>query len=303
MSRKISEQIKMDPSDVHQNFQDVNVKLLCCRYWILEEWECNDLRVPFWRMYHNSVSGSTIRYDNKTIDLDEKSILLIPPNTSFSSELKHNRNKQDESIKGRKFGPADDIKTIRETGKVDHLFIHFSLGYPLDFIQSGIIKFHLNESTRNLLKKVKQSCVDETITNYSECLRTKQLIADCLLQLPDNIWQSGNIDHRVLRTIKYIEANYQTRITNEQLAESTNMATNSFARLFKTNTGMPAQQYILKLKVQAACNLMHHTSKSFDQISFECGFSDRHHFSKIFKKILKLNPSDYKKQLMFDLIY
>lgn len=303
MTRKISEELKIDPSDVHQYFQDVNIKLLCCRYWILEEWECNDLKVPFWRMYHNSTSGSTIQFDNTNIELDEKNIIIIPPNTSFASHLKQHSHKRDESIKGRKFKASDDIETLKSAGKVDHLFIHFSLGYPLDFIQSGIIKFNFNDSTRQLLKNVKESCINDTVTNYSECLRTKQLISDCLLQLPNEIWESGNIDHRILKAIKQIEANFQSRITNEQLAQSANMATNSFARLFKMSTGMPAQQYILKLRVQAACNLMHHTNKSFDQISYDCGFSDRHHFSKIFKKILKINPSDYKKQLMFDLIY
>jgi AraC-like DNA-binding protein len=302
MSRKISEEIKIDPSDIHQYFQDVTVRLLCCRYWILEEWECNDLKVPFWRLYHNSTSGSVIRFDNKNIDLDEKSIIIIPPNTSFSSKLKQNIYTPDESIKGRKFGVSDDIDELKSSGKVDHLFIHFSLGYPLDFVQSGIMKYIFNETTRSLLQKVKESCINETITNYSECLRTKQLISDCLLQLPNSIWESGNIDHRILKSIKYIEANYQARITNEQLAATANMATNSFARLFKQSTGMPTQQYILKLKIQAACNLIHHTNKSFDQISFDCGFSDRHHFSKVFKKILKINPSNYKKKLMFDLI-
>jgi AraC-like DNA-binding protein len=252
-------------------------------------------------MYHNSVSGSTIRFNNQNIELDEKSIIIIPPNTSFSCQLRQNDYKQDESIKGRKFGTTDDIEAVRSAGKVDHLFIHFSLGYPLDFIKAGIVKIDCNEATRGLLDKVKKSCVDETITTYSECLRTKQLISNCLLQLPEDIWESGNVDHRILKAIKYIEGNFQARITNEQLAAIATMATNSFARLFKMSTGMPAQQYILKLKVQASCNLIHHTNKSFDQISFDCGFSDRHHFSKIFKKILKINPSDYKKQLLFDL--
>lgn len=303
MNRKISEEIKIDPSDVHQYFQDVNVKLFCCRYWILEEWECNDLKAPFWRMYHNSIPGSTIRFDNQTVQLDEESIIIIPPNTSFSSRLQQQEHQQDESIKGRKFGIMDDIDTIEAAGKVDHLFIHFSLGYPLDFIKSGIIKLDCNASLRNLLEKVKTSCIKETITSYSECLRTKQLISECLLELPYDIWESGNLDHRVLKAIKYIEANFHTRITNEQLAEIANMATNSFARLFKMSTGMPAQQYILKLKVEACCTLMHHTNKSFDQISYDCGFSDRHHFSKVFKKILKINPSNYKRQLMFDLVH
>lgn len=299
MSRKISEKLKRDPSDVHQNFQEVDIKLLCCRYWILEEWECNDLRVPFWRMYHNSIAGSTIRFANRNIDLDENSIIVIPPNTSFSSRLKQNANKEDESIKGRRFLQSDTMDAVQAAGRVDHLFIHFSLGYPLDFVQPGIMKFDFDERTRQLMAMVQEACIEETITAPAACLRIKQLISDCLLKLPEEIWQSGNIDPRILNAIRFIEGNFRSRITNEQLAEMANMATNSFARLFKICTGIPAQQYILRLKVQAACNLMHHTNKSFDQISYDCGFSDRHHFSKIFKKVQKTNPSSYKKQLLF----
>eukprot|EP01133_Synstelium_polycarpum_P013544 gene13544-15949_t len=295
--RKISEEIKIDPSDVHQNFKDVSVKLFCCRYWILEEWECNDLKVPFWRIYHNSISGSTITYKDKTIQLNEDMLLIIPPNTSFSSQLKQSNSTGDESIKGRKFGRNDHLETLKSRGKVDHLFIHFSLGYPLDFVNNGIHEVKFNANNSLLLAQIKEACIADRITSFQECLRTKQLIADCLLQLPNDIWESGNIDHRILKSIKFIELHFKKKITNEQLADAANMATNSFARLFKMSTGIPTQQYILKLRIQASCNLMHHSNKSLDEISFECGFSDRHHFSKIFKKILKVNPSDYKRQL------
>lgn len=297
MIRKISEEIKIDPSDVHQNFKDVSIKLLCCRYWVLEEWECNDLKVPFWRIYHNSIEGSSIRYQDQTIPMDRQTILLIPPNTSFSSQLKHPFNKEDESIKGRKFGIQDQLDHLRTNRRVDHLFIHFSLGYPLDFVHSGIHQIPFNERNSTLLEQVRQACISDTVTSFQEGLRTKQLVADCLLQLPAEIWASGNIDHRILRSIKFMETAFKKKITNEQLADAANMATNSFARLFKMSTGTTTQQYILKLRIQASCNLMHHSNKSLDEISFECGFSDRHHFSKIFKKIMKVNPSDYKKQL------
>nr|WP_199076105.1 AraC family transcriptional regulator [Pedobacter sp. ASV19] len=297
MNRKISEEIKIDPSDVHQNFKDVSIKLFCCRYWILEEWECNDLRSPFWRIYHNSVDGSSICHKGKTIPMNQQTILVIPPNTSFSSQFKHPFNKEDESIKGRKFTEQDHLEQLAAKGKVDHLFIHFSLGYPLDFVRSGIHEIQFDERNKSALEQIKKACISETITSFQEGLRTKQLVADCLLQLPAEIWDSGNIDHRILKSIKFMEANFKRKITNDQLADAANMATNSFARLFKTSTGTATQQYILKLRIQASCNLMHHTNKSLDEISYECGFSDRHHFSKIFKKILKVTPSDYKKQL------
>lgn len=300
MNRKISEQIKIDPSDVHQNFKDLSIKLFCCRHWVLEEWECNDLKVPFWRMYHNAIAGSTILYKDRILHLDQDTILIIPPNTSFSSQLKQNYPKGDESIKGRSFVAEDHLETLKSTGKVDHLFIHFSLGYPLDFVNNNIYEIRFNPGNEKLLHEIKEACTTNTITDFRSCLLIKQLLLDCLLQLPNDIWESGNIDFRILRSIKEIESNFKAQISNTQLANAANMATNSFARLFKMSTGITTQQYILKLKVQAACNLMHHTHKSLDEIAFDCGFSDRHHFSKIFKKVLNVNPSDYKKRLKID---
>ncbi|KIO77556.1 AraC family transcriptional regulator [Pedobacter lusitanus] len=297
MVRKISEEIKTDPSDVHQNFKELSVKLLCCRYWILEEWECDDFKAPFWRIYYNSLGGSTIKFKDRTIPLNNENIIIIPPNTSFSSQLRRNFNHEDESILGRKFIKTDDLDTLKSKGKVDHFFIHFSLGYPLDFSSNRIHEIKLNEVMNLLVKEIKNACITDSITSMKECLRVKHLIAVCLLNLPDDIWESGNIDQRILKSIKFIEGNFRRKITNEQLADSANMAINSFARLFKMSTKITTQQYILKLRVEAACHLMHHSNKSLDEVSYECGFSDRHHFSKIFKKIMKVNPSDYKRQL------
>lgn len=300
MARKISEQLKHDPSEAQQHFKEVNIKLFCCRYWVLDEWECNDLSVPFWRIYHNSVSGSTITYAGEHIELNENVILIIPPNTAFASRLKHRDSNEDESIKGRKFRADDDTTKLKALQQVDHLFVHFSLGYPLDLASTGVIQLQLNDTTRALLDSIKKACISDLITGYQEGLRTKMLISHCLMQLPESAWASGNTDFRILKAIKHIEQHFNSRLCNEELAAMANMATNSFARLFKCSTGMPMQQYILRLKVQAACNLLHHTQKSFDEISFECGFSDRHHFSKIFKKVLKMNPSSYKRQLMLN---
>jgi AraC-like DNA-binding protein len=294
---KISEKIKLDPSDVHQSFKDLNIKLLCCRYWILEEWECNDLKVPFWRMYYNSIAGAIIKHKNKAVHLNSGTIIIIPPNTSFSSQLKPNYPKEDESIKGRSFVATDNLDVLASKGKVDHLFIHFSLGYPLDLVSNNVYEIEINKNNVEFLNEIKNACISNTITGFRESLLIKQILLESLLKLPTAMWESGNIDFRILNSIKFIEVNAKTKITNAQLANMANMATNSFARLFKLSTGITTQQYILTLKVQAASNYIHHTHKSLDEIAFECGFSDRHHFSKIFKKVLKINPSDYKNRL------
>ncbi|MGY0034930.1 hypothetical protein [Pedobacter sp. NJ-S-72] len=164
------------------------------------EWECDDLKVPFWRFYHNSLGGSTIKFKDNTIPLSNENILIIPPNTSFSSQLRRNFKHEDESILGRKFIETDDLTTLKSKGKVDHFFIHFSLGYPLDFINNHIYEIKLNEAVNQLLDEIKISCITDTVTCMKESLRVKQLIAVCLLDLPDDIWEAGNIDHRILKS-------------------------------------------------------------------------------------------------------
>lgn len=173
----------------------------------------------------------------------------------------------------------------------------------MDFVNNDIYQINCNQIIEKLLVQIKDACITNAITNFRSCLLTKQLLLDCLLQLPNDIWEPANLDFRILKSIKFIETKFNEKITNSQLSDAANMATNSFARLFKIGTGITTQQYILKLRVQAACNFMYHSNKSLDEIAFECGFSDRHHFSKIFKKIQKINPSDYKKRLKTDSYY
>jgi AraC-like DNA-binding protein len=296
MRGKVTEKIKRDPSEIKQVFNEVTIKLQCCRYWILEEWECKDLSVPFWRIYYNNIPGAQICFNNIITELDKNKIVIIPPNTRFSTKLKEGKLNF-ESISGRKFRKGDNLYTISKENKVDHLFIHFSLGFPLDYVKTGINVIPCNDFTDQIISSIQHSCMDDTVFNFSECLTIKQLISFSILQLQDNIWKFGNIDSRVFNSMYHIESHYKEKITNEELAEKANMAVNSFARLFKTTTGISVQQHILKTRIEKSCDLMHHSNKTIDEIAFECGFSDRHHFSKIFKKVLNITPAYYKKHL------
>ena len=297
MSKLISEKTKIDPSEINQAFSDVNIKLLCCRYWVLEEWECIDLSVPFWRIYHNNIEGAKIIFNNKETILNKEIIIIIPPNTPFSTELKQNFNHKNESISGREFSKKDNLDTIREKNRVDHLFIHFSLGFPLDLVENTINVINNDTYPFSLINSIQDFCIDNTSFKFGECLIIKQLISYCILKLQDSVWKFATLDQRVFKSIDFIKKKYTERITNDLLADHASMAVNSFARLFKNDTGISIQQYIIKTKIEASCKLLHHSCKTIDEIAIDCGFSDRNHFAKNFKKVMNINPSYYKKRL------
>lgn len=301
MNERISEQRKIDPSNKRQVFNDINIKLLCCRYWFLHEWDCVDLSAPFWRIYHNELPGAKITFRDDTVYLSEKEIVIIPPHTSFSTHLKYDTlTTRSESIIGRRI-ELNDFTALAQQNKIDHLFIHFNLGFPLDFVKSGIYCFDCDEKILDLLKTIKKSCIDEySAFQLTDYLMIQQLIILILLKLQPDIWKFGNIDYRIFNAMRHIEKHLNEKISNEDLADQANLAINSFARLFKLSTGITIQQYILKKRIEKSCDLMHHTKKTIDEISYDCGFSDRYHFSKIFKQVMGISPAYYKKHLILE---
>ena len=297
---RISEKRKIDPSETKQQFNDVNIKLFCCRYWMLEEWDCIDLSVPFWRLYHNTLPGAEIMFQSRTIQLRHDQVVLIPPHTPFSTHLRfEHAPTSSERITGRQINDINDLKNHRSQEITDHLFIHFNLGFPLDFVKADIYTFACDYNAFQLLDGIKEACLEKTsVFSFNDCLKIKQLISQFLSKLPEDIWTYGIIDRRIFESMQHIEKHLSERISNETLSDQANMAVNSFARLFKVNAGVSVQQYILKARVEKACNLMYHTNKTIDEIAYECGFSDRHHFSKVFKQIMMITPAYYKKHLI-----
>ncbi|MBE8719273.1 helix-turn-helix domain-containing protein [Sphingobacterium pedocola] len=298
MIRRVPQEIKIDPSAIRQKFREINIKLLCCRYWIVEEWECFDLSVPFWRIYYNSIEGARVSYNNKVTRLNKDVVVIIPPNTSFSTHLDlTNVQHNSESIAGRQFTQGDNLLQIRKTNKVDHLFIHFSLGFPLDYTNAGVYSLPVTDQKLILISDIQQACIQGEEFSFFDCMKVNMLVNSCLLQLNNFLTDFKTMDQRIFTAMNYIDGNCNKIITNNELANMVNMAPNSFARLFKNTTGTTIQQYIVKKRIENALNFMHHSDKNLDEIAHECGFSDRFHFSKSFKKNVNMSPSYYKKNL------
>ena len=74
-----------DPSTKKQNFIDVRLKLLCCRYWYLDVWDCHDMVFPFWRIYWNKNEGGELTLQDKLYKMESDYLYIISPFTSFST--------------------------------------------------------------------------------------------------------------------------------------------------------------------------------------------------------------------------
>ena len=66
------------------------------------------------------------------------------------------------------------------------------------------------------------------------------------------------------------------------------------SHLFSTVAGIPLKQFILTNKINAANFMLTDTNKSISEIAHALGFLDSHNFSRAYKKISGLSPSEYR---------
>ena len=293
----LPEQQKYDPWEVKQEIADIKIKIHCSRYWMLSEWECENLSLPFWRIYHSRLGGSFVSFKGHEVELARDMLVLIPPYTAFSSHI-NVKNLKNESIKGVKIGSEEQIEQYKKSGLIDQFFVHFNLDYLFNKIKCDIYEIELTSYWMQELKLIEHDRLKhQNSINFQSNIKITGLILYALQNLPPAVWETNTIDNRILKVIKYIEANLSNELTNSYLSSIVNLATNSFARLFRDSLHCSVQQYIQKKRIDAAIILLHYSDLGIDDVASKCGYYDRSHFSKIFKRITGVAPVSYRKKV------
>ncbi len=107
----------------------------------------------------------------------------------------------------------------------------------------------------------------------------------------------GQKDHKDLEIKKaqeYIEANFQDKITIDELADKFGLGRRSFERRFKKATNNTVIEYIQRIKVEAAKRSFETSRKNISEVMYNVGYTDTKAFRDVFKKITGLTPIEYR---------
>ena len=105
----------------------------------------------------------------------------------------------------------------------------------------------------------------------------------------------GLIPRQVVMVHDLIVDHQDTFFPVKALADYLGLSFYHFSRMFKKSTGFSPYQYMLKLKMQKALELILTSSESVIQVGLATGFENPGHFSKVFKKFHGATPSQIRK--------
>ncbi len=77
-------------------------------------------------------------------------------------------------------------------------------------------------------------------------------------------------------------------------ADRVHLSPNYFGDLIKKETGKTAQEYVQLKIIDKAKDMLYSPDKSINEIAYGLGFKYPHHFSRMFKKIVGVSPTDYR---------
>ena len=96
------------------------------------------------------------------------------------------------------------------------------------------------------------------------------------------------------KAIGYMQTNYGEELPVEKIADQIGLERSYFSARFKKKTGATPHQYLLRLRVQKARQLLETTDFSVSEISYLVGLAP-HNFSRIFKRETGITPQDYQR--------
>lgn len=107
--------------------------------------------------------------------------------------------------------------------------------------------------------------------------------------------QKHHNDQKIQQAQEWIEHNFSSNFLLEELADKMGLSLRNFRRRFKEATGETPMQYLQKVRLETAKQLLASDVLGIDQIGYRVGYEDRSYFSRLFKSKMKVTPGEYRK--------
>src|SRR3954468_3607334 len=101
----------------------------------------------------------------------------------------------------------------------------------------------------------------------------------------------------ITKAKKYIQENQTEDLSLGQVAKAVNASAFYFCKMFKKGTGLNFTEYVCRVRIESARNLLLNPNLRISEIAYQVGFQSLTHFNRVFKKIAGEAPSEYRAKL------
>ena len=233
---------------------------------------------PFWRLYANDRPGGAVVFKDNSIYLHASVAVLVPGWCPFATR-------------------------IARPG-VSHFYIHFEVlnitrplmeeWFPTPSPIEDATCLRGMANARDALRQGQRSAL--------VCL-TKSAVYAALAQVLKNLPPAAAVrwtelvdrSNPLSSAMRFVEDHLRQPISVSDIAGRSNLGEDQFTRLFKRTFGQSPHRYLIDRRLALAGQLLSFGDEPIEDIADRCGFTDRSHLSRLFRRQFGLSPAAYRK--------
>ncbi len=232
---------------------------------------------PYAQFLYSEHGSGVLETEGKTIEIPERSIIFLPKN------VPHEYHANDRKVWDvRWFAPAGDgVDSLLEQWGFDRAMV-----YPVQNLSSL-------DDIHNRIHVAFQMNTPESI--YFSAGYAYEFLFEFYHQYArkeDRV--SALYRKRLSPVIEYIEHNLQGPITQQELCRIAGVSPQHLCRMFRDCFQVRPMEYVRRIRIHYACDLLQSTERSIESIAYEVGFNNVNYFCKMFKNMLHMTPGNYR---------
>lgn len=230
---------------------------------------------PCARLYYIKKGCGFIRTYGREYKLVPGHLYLVPPGGNFA------------------YGCIEDLQIwwLHFTATLFSCINLFNyLPYEVDIVPHGI-----SQIEKPLLRLIE--------IHKNEAVKDQMEYSGILLQFLSMFFKDPDADHlsqsqkaqaRFLPVLRYIEDHLGEKMPVETLAKMVSYEKSHFSTVFSAVFGSPPSKYIMRKRIEQAQLVLRQSDVKLEILAGQLGFGDAFHFSKAFKRITGISPSNYR---------
>ncbi|MBR4753976.1 MAG: 2-isopropylmalate synthase [Lachnospiraceae bacterium] len=112
-------------------------------------------------------------------------------------------------------------------------------------------------------------------------------------QIPEIATSTVVADERLVRMINFIQANYQT-VSLEDMSKQFNLSEPYISKYIREKSGKTFVETVQSIRMKKARTLLKNGNMTVENIAYSVGYQNVEHFNRLFKKIFKMTPVQYR---------
>jgi AraC family transcriptional regulator len=109
----------------------------------------------------------------------------------------------------------------------------------------------------------------------------------------------GGLGSARMRRIKeFVHAKMEDELTLCEMAQSVELSTAHFSRMFRKSTGESPHHFVLRHRVERAKEMLPAAESRVLDVAVACGFKTQQHFARVFRRMCGVSPTEYRQEFL-----